>query len=66
MHVIEINLSINMPNKGKEAIRTIKTISTFIFIFICVFFLKILFRLGLVSKLLQSTNVDLLKAVDKL
>lgn len=40
--------------------------STFEFIFICVILTEILSQLNLVSKLLQSKNVDLLKATDNL
>jgi len=40
--------------------------STFEFIFICIILTEILSQLNLISKLLQSKNVDLLKATDNL
>lgn len=62
----EINLNTHKPDERNEAIRIIKIMSTFEFIFICIILTEILSQLNLVSKLLQSKNVDLLKATDNL
>jgi hypothetical protein len=62
----EIHLNNNKPNERNEAIRIIKTMSTIEFIFMCIILTEILSQLNLVSKLLQSKNVDLLKAIENL
>lgn len=59
------NWNTNKQNKWIEAIHVIKNMSIFELIFIRIIFTEILFQFGMVSKLLQSSNVDILKAIDK-
>jgi hypothetical protein len=62
----EIHLNTNKPDERNEAIRIIKTMSTFEFIFIYIILTEILSQLNLVRYLLQSKNVDILKATENL
>lgn len=56
----------NKSNEQNKSVRVIIIISIFKFIFVCIILTGILFQLHLVSKLLQSKNISLLKNSNKL
>jgi len=62
----KINLTCNKKEECDEANRIRKSMSTSEFIFVCVILNEILSQLHLTSKLLQSKNIDLLKAANAL